>query len=59
MRHTRTLEEDIYRMSVSEAKEMLRLFAEDEPSVNFILSNLYWRVREEIVYGGARYAYSR
>ena len=59
MMHVRTLEEDIYRMNVPEAEEMLRVFAEDEPSVNFILSNLYSRVREQIIYGGARYAYSR
>ena len=59
MREMRTLEEDIYRMNVQEAEEMLRVFAEDEPSVNFILSNLYSRVREEVIYGGERYAYER
>ena len=59
MRQMRTLEEDIYRMNVQEAEEMLRVFAEDEPSVNFILSNLYSRVREEVINGGERYAYSR
>ena len=59
MREMRTLEEDIYRMNVQEAEEMLRVFAEDEPSVNFILSNLYSRVREQVIYGGARYAYVR
>lgn len=50
----RTLEEDIYRMNVSEALAMLNLFAEDEASVNFILSNLYSRVREQIIHGVVR-----
>lgn len=50
---TRTLEEEIYRMNVAEAEAMLKVFAEDEPSVQFILSNLYSRVREAIIYGGS------
>ena len=55
----RTLEEDIYRMNVQDAEEMLKVFAEDEPSVNFILSNLYSGVREQVIYGEAKDAYSR
>ena len=55
----RTLEEDIYRMNVQDAEEMLKVFAEDVPSVNFILSNLYYGVREQVIYGEAKDAYSR
>ena len=47
-----TLEEEIYRMNVERAEEMLRVFAEDEKSVNYILSNLFSGVREAILRGG-------
>lgn len=53
-REVRTLEEEIYRMNAQEAEHMLKVFAEDEPSVHFILNNLFSRVREQIVFGGVK-----
>ena len=41
-------------MNVQEAEHMLNVFAEDEPSVQYILSNLFNRVRDQIVYGAVK-----
>ena len=47
-----TLEEELYRASLSKARELLRMFKEDEPSVMYILRNLNPYVYEQVVNGG-------
>ena len=47
-----TLEEELYRASLSKARELLRTFMEDEPSVMYILRNLNPYVYEQVVNGG-------
>ena len=47
-----TLEEELYRASLSKARELLRTFKEDEPSVMYILRNLNPYVYEQVEYGG-------
>ena len=49
-----TLEEELYRASLSKAQELLRMFKEDEPSVMYILRNLNPYVYEQVVNGGVR-----
>lgn len=46
-----TLEEELYRCSQSYARELLRVFAEDEPSVMYILRNLSPQVAEAVIRG--------
>ena len=48
----KTLEEELYSCNVESATEMLRVFAEDEPSVMYILSNLAPRVMKAVINGG-------
>ena len=47
----KTLEEELYSCNVEGALEMLRVFAEDEPSVMYILSNLAPRVMNAVING--------
>ena len=47
----KTLEEELYSFDVPHAQEILRVFAEDEPSVMYILRNIQPRVREAVIYG--------
>ena len=49
-----TLEEELYRASLNKARELLRMFKEDEPSVMYILRNLNPYVYEQVVNGGVR-----
>ena len=51
MRTMMTLEEELYSCDVSSALEMLRIFAEDEPSVFYILRNLHPYVQEAVING--------